>query len=216
MEQPDRTNRIVLMVRTLCCALSSLTLAAAAAAQTPASPPTPSTQTAITQDEVVLQGDTTPRRALPMFFGDTGFWFVPTADTLPARRWSVSLFRANFDRRQGLTDISEFGLTGAFAVTDRLELFGSWRVVRIDRDVRPTFIPTEPVFRRRPAGIPVHAARVVQASARSNTTSRSVSGAPTRCATTSSTAASQPRGCGPSATAKSGRLPTTPRRRAGP
>lgn len=135
-------------VRTFCCALVCLTLAAAAAAQTPApaSPSTTSTQTAITQDEIVLQGDTTPRRALPTFFGDTGFWFVPTAETLPARRWSVSLFRANFDRRQGLTDISQFGLTGAVGVTDRLELFGSWRVVRIDRDLRPTFIPTEPVF----------------------------------------------------------------------
>jgi outer membrane protein OmpA-like peptidoglycan-associated protein len=123
-------------------------LAGGAAAQTPApaAPTTTSTQTAITQDEVVLQGDTTPRPALPTFYGDTGFWFVPTAETMPARRWSFSVFRANFDRRQGLTDINQIGLTGAFAVTDRLELFGSWRTVRIDRDVRPVFVPTEAVF----------------------------------------------------------------------
>jgi peptidoglycan-associated lipoprotein len=135
-------------MRTFCCALGCLTLAVAAEAQTPASasPQTTSTQTAVTQDEVVLQGDTTPRPALPTFFGDTGFWFVPTAETMPARRWSVSAFRANFDRRQGLTDVNQIGLTGAFAVTDRLELFGSWRTVRIDRDVRPVFVPSEPVF----------------------------------------------------------------------
>ena len=49
------------------------------------------------------------------------------------------------------------------------------------------------------------------ASAPPSTTSRSASGAPTRSATTSSAAASRTRGCGPSATARSGRLPTTTR-----
>lgn len=131
-----------------CCALAWLALAGIAAAQAPApaAPTTTSTQTSVTQDEVVLQGDTTPRPALPTFYGDTGFWLVSTAETLPARRFSFSVFRANFDRRQGLTDVNQIGLTGAFALTDRLELFGSWRTVRIDRDVRPVFVPTEPVF----------------------------------------------------------------------
>jgi len=132
----------------ICCALAWLTLAGVAAAQTPApaAPTTTSTQTSVTQDEIVLQGDATPRPALPTFFGDTGFWFVPTAETLPARRWSTSLFRANWDRRQGLTDVNQIGVTGAFGVTDRVELFASWRIVRLDRDVKPVFVPTEPVF----------------------------------------------------------------------
>jgi peptidoglycan-associated lipoprotein len=124
-------------------------LAWPAAAQTPAAQgatTTTTTQTAVTQDEVVLQGDTTPRPALPTFFGDTGLWFVPTAETMPSGRWSFSAFRANFDRRQGLTDVNQIGVTGAVALGDRFELFGSWRVVRLDRDVRPVFIPTEPVF----------------------------------------------------------------------
>jgi outer membrane protein OmpA-like peptidoglycan-associated protein len=107
---------------------------------------TTTTQTAVTQDEVVLQGDSTPRPALPTFYGDTGLWFVSTGETLPARRWSFSAFRANWDRRQGLTDVNQLGVTGAFGVTDRFELFGSWRVVRLDRDVRPTFVPNDPVF----------------------------------------------------------------------
>ncbi len=124
-------------------------LAWPAAAQTPAAQgatTTSTTQTAVTQDEIVLQGDTTPRPALPTFFGDTGLWFVPTADTMPSGRWSFSVFRANFDRRQGLTDVNQMGLTGAVALGDRFELFGSWRVVRLDRDVRPAFIPSEPAF----------------------------------------------------------------------
>jgi peptidoglycan-associated lipoprotein len=103
-------------------------------------------QTAVTQDEVVLQGDTTPRPGLPTINGDTGLWFVPTAETLPAGRWSFSVFRANFDRRQGLTDVNQIGLTGAFGIGDRFEVFGSWRTVRLDRDVRPVFVPSEPEF----------------------------------------------------------------------
>jgi peptidoglycan-associated lipoprotein len=83
---------------------------------------------------------------LPTFYGDTGLWFLSTAETLPAGRWSVSGFRANWDRRQGLTDVNQIGLTGAVGLWNRLEIFGSWRTVRLDRDVRPTFVPTEPVF----------------------------------------------------------------------
>jgi len=123
-------------------------LAAPAAGQAPAAQgtTTTTTQTAVTQDEIVLQGDATSRPALPTINGDTGFWFVPTAETMPAGRWSFSLFRSNFERRQGLTDINQIGLTGAVALGDRVEVFGSWKIVRIDRDVRPTFIPSDPVF----------------------------------------------------------------------
>jgi peptidoglycan-associated lipoprotein len=103
-------------------------------------------QTAITQDEVVLQGDSTPRPGLPTINGDTGLWFVPTAETLPNGNWSFSVFRANFDRRQGLTDVNQIGLTGAFGIGDRFEVFGSWRTVRLDRDVRPVFVPSDPEF----------------------------------------------------------------------
>jgi outer membrane protein OmpA-like peptidoglycan-associated protein len=122
-----------------------LALASPVAGQAAQGTTTTTTQTAVTQDEIVLQGDTTPRPALPTFYGDTGLWLVSTAETLPSGRWSVSGFRANWDRRQGLTDVNQIGLTGAYGI-GRLELFGSWRTVRLDRDVRPTFIPTEPVF----------------------------------------------------------------------
>ena len=48
----------------------------------------------------MLEGDTTPRPSLPTINGDTGLWFVPTAETMPAGKWSFSVFRANFDRRR--------------------------------------------------------------------------------------------------------------------
>jgi peptidoglycan-associated lipoprotein len=137
------------LVRTFACGLLVAAFVAFAAAQAQGGQgptTTTTTQTAVTQDEVVLQGDTDPRPALPTFNGDTGLWFVPTAETMPAGRWSFSIFRANFDRRQGLTDVNQIGFTGAVALGDRVELFGSWRVVRLDRDVRPVFIAEEPVF----------------------------------------------------------------------
>ena len=60
------------------------------------------------------------------------------------QKWSLSLFRANFDRKQGLTDVNSIGFTGAIGIADRFELFGMWRFVRLDRDVRPTFVPGDP------------------------------------------------------------------------
>jgi peptidoglycan-associated lipoprotein len=104
-----------------------------AAAQT--SPSTTSSQTSET------------RPGLPTFFGDTGLWFVPTADTLARHKASFQLFRANWDERQGLTDVNNIGFTGAFGLSDRLEVFGSWKIVRLRRGVRdPVFVPTDTVF----------------------------------------------------------------------
>ena len=132
-------------MRTLCCGLLVAAVGASPARAQNTTTQTTS-QTAITQDEIVLQGDTTPRPGLPTIDGDTGLWFVPTAETLPGGNWSFSVFRANFDRRQGLTDVNQIGLTGAVGIGDRFEVFGSWRTVRLDRDVRPVFVPGEPEF----------------------------------------------------------------------
>ena len=121
-------------MRILCC---GLLLAAAGVAPAAA-------QTSTNQPASSTQPSTETRPALPTFFGDTGLWFVPTADTLPSHRVSVSVFRANFDRRQGLTDVSDIGLTAAIGLNDYVELFGSWKVVRLRRGVRnPVFIPSD-------------------------------------------------------------------------
>jgi outer membrane protein OmpA-like peptidoglycan-associated protein len=74
------------------------------------------------------------------FRGDTGLWFVPTGDVLPAGRWSASGYRVNFDYNQGFTDVSNWPITIGYGLGDRAELFGAVDVVRrIDRDVRPLF-----------------------------------------------------------------------------
>ena len=73
--------------------------------------------------------------------GDTGLWFVPTGEVLPARRWSLSAYRVNFDFSQGFTDVSDLPVTFGVGLGDRAEIFGAWSLIRrIDRDVRPIFL----------------------------------------------------------------------------
>jgi outer membrane protein OmpA-like peptidoglycan-associated protein len=80
------------------------------------------------------------RPATTTIYGDTGLWWLPTAEILPARKVSASAYRTNYDRQQGFTDISNFLGSVAVGVRDRVELFGSFRVVtRVDRDLRPLF-----------------------------------------------------------------------------
>jgi outer membrane protein OmpA-like peptidoglycan-associated protein len=86
------------------------------------------------------QPDPDTRPATTTFLGDTGLWFVPTGEILPAGRWSGSGYRVNLDRQQGFTDISHFLVSVGYGIANRVELFGSWRIdTRIDRDVRPLF-----------------------------------------------------------------------------
>ena len=77
------------------------------------------------------------------WIGDTGLWFVPTGEILPDGKWSISGYRANIDREQGLSDISHFVGTAAVGIGERVEVFGSVRVdTRIRRVTRPFFDPT--------------------------------------------------------------------------
>ena len=87
------------------------------------------------------QSDEAPtRRSSATFLGDTGLWFVPTAEILPHGKWSASAQRANFDRTAGISDIQHIVATFAYGVKDRVEIFGSFRALtRIDRDARPLF-----------------------------------------------------------------------------
>jgi outer membrane protein OmpA-like peptidoglycan-associated protein len=128
---------VVAMVVTL----SGVTVASAQSTASGQAPSTPST-TAATPPPAET-GETRP--ATTTFMGDTGLWFVPTGETLPARKWSVSAYRANYDYNQGFTDVSNWPLTFAFGLGNRAEVFGAWTVVRrIDRDVRPIFLPSQP------------------------------------------------------------------------
>ncbi|MGH9411400.1 MAG: OmpA family protein [Vicinamibacterales bacterium] len=105
-----------------------------ALAQTPQTPPPPTAPPANTASPT----DTRP--ATTTFMGDTGLWNVPTAEVLPAKKWSISAYRVNFDDNQGFSDVSNWPITFAVGVRDRAEIFGSFVVDnRIDRDISPLF-----------------------------------------------------------------------------
>ena len=84
----------------------------------------------------------TERPATATYWGDTGLWFVPTAETVKPGGFSFSVYRTEFDFRQGVTDLSDWPITAAVGAGPRTEIFGALRVVtRIDRDLRPLFEP---------------------------------------------------------------------------
>ena len=102
--------------------------ASAALAQTPASSQPSSSEAAET------------RPATTTFQGDTGLWFVPTAEILGDRQWSASFYRRGTNYVQGFTNVGDFAGTFAFGLSDRAEIFGSLIFdTRIDRDLRPLF-----------------------------------------------------------------------------
>jgi outer membrane protein OmpA-like peptidoglycan-associated protein len=84
------------------------------------------------------ESDTRP--ATTTFQGDTGLWFVPTAEILGDGQWSASFYRRGTNYVQGFTNVGDFAGTFAFGLRDRAEIFGSLIFdTRIDRDLRPLF-----------------------------------------------------------------------------
>ena len=80
---------------------------------------------------------TETRPAASTILGDSGLWFVPIGETLPKGRWSGQAARVNFDRTEAYSDISDINGMFAFGATDRVEVFGTLGLRRIDADRRP-------------------------------------------------------------------------------
>jgi outer membrane protein OmpA-like peptidoglycan-associated protein len=76
------------------------------------------------------------RPATTTDWGDTGLWFVPTAEVLPNRAASFSFQRTETDFKQGNTNVSFLPVTGAFGMP-KVEIFGALRMTSIDRDTSP-------------------------------------------------------------------------------
>ena len=120
------------------CRVASLTaacalVAAAASAQTPSTSTSPAPSTSAPTDEV--------RPATSTFTGDTGIWYVPTAEVLGNGQWSASVYRRGTNWQQGYTNVADFAGTFAVGIKGRTEIFGSFLAdTRIDRDLRPIFV----------------------------------------------------------------------------
>jgi outer membrane protein OmpA-like peptidoglycan-associated protein len=121
-------------LRSIALAAGCAFLSVAAAAQTPSSQTQPpATGSAATSSET--------RPATTTFSGDTGLWYVPTAEVLGHGKWSASGYRRGTNWIQGYSNVADFAATFAFGIRDRAEIFGSFIVdTRIDRDIRPIFV----------------------------------------------------------------------------
>ena len=72
--------------------------------------------------------------------GDTGLWYVPTAEVLAKGKWSASGYRVGLNYREGFSNVADFPLTFGVGASNRAEVFGSFKAVtRIDRDTRTLF-----------------------------------------------------------------------------
>jgi len=112
--------------------------AGAAGAQTTPNASSPASQTSTSQSPP--SSDTATRPATTTFYGDTGLWYVPTAEILPNGKFSVSGYRRGTNWVQGYQNVADFAGTFGFGIKDRAEVFGSFLFdTRIDRDVRPLF-----------------------------------------------------------------------------
>ena len=72
---------------------------------------------------------------------------MPTAEVLAHGKWSVTAYRRGTNYIQGYTNVGDFAGTFAVGIGDRAELFTSFLFdTRIDRDVRPIFVPNNTEF----------------------------------------------------------------------
>ena len=86
------------------------------------------------------QGEDATRPSGSTFLGDTGLWFVPTAEILASGSFAASGQFVDLNREQGFSNIQHMAGTFAVGVGGRVEVFGSVRfLTRIDRDIRPLF-----------------------------------------------------------------------------
>src|SRR5499427_9481931 len=123
-----------------------LAVAGSASAQSGSSGTSPGQSSSGTQTQSSSTTTEETRPATTTFFGDTGLWFVPTAEVLPGGKWAVSGYRRGTNWIQGYTNVADFAGTFAVGIKNRAEIFGSFLFdTRIDRDVRPIFV-ADPAF----------------------------------------------------------------------
>jgi outer membrane protein OmpA-like peptidoglycan-associated protein len=74
------------------------------------------------------------------FDGDTGLWYVPTAEVLARGAFAASLYRSGFNYVEGFSNVSDISATFGYGVYRGIEIFTSFKLdTRIDRDLRPLF-----------------------------------------------------------------------------
>jgi hypothetical protein len=82
-----------------------------------------------------------PRPATTTFLGDTGIWYVPTAEILSSGAWSVGGDRRSTNYVQGSTNVAGFAGSLAVGIGNRVEVFGALLFdTRVNRNGTPVFV----------------------------------------------------------------------------
>src|ERR1700720_4735996 len=122
---------MTISLRSLGITAACLMWAAAASAQT----------TSTSSQSTTSQSSEATRPATTTFDGDTGLWYVPTAETLGRGAFAASAYRAGFNYVEGQSNVSDIAGTFSYGIYRNLQLFGSFKFdTRVDRDLRPLFL----------------------------------------------------------------------------
>src|ERR1700730_18226350 len=97
-------------------------------------------QTSTSSQSTTSGSSEATRPATTTFDGDTGLWYVPTAEVLGRGAFAASAYRSGFNYVEGFSNVSDIAGTFSYGIYRNLQLFGSFKFdTRIDRDLRPIF-----------------------------------------------------------------------------
>src|SRR5678815_4292351 len=100
----------------------TLAVAATAGAQSGTSGTSTAQNPSGTQNPSASTATNDVRPATTTFFGDTGLWFVPTAEVLAHGKWSVSGYRRGTNYIQGFSNVGDIAGTFAVGIKNRAEI----------------------------------------------------------------------------------------------
>ncbi|HQZ16228.1 MAG TPA: OmpA family protein [Vicinamibacteria bacterium] len=117
--------------------LSALTLAAAATSGFAQTAPAGTVEAKDVKTWIItVDGkDYEARPLTPTFSGDTGLFHLPSAYTLAKGKSAFSIYRMNLDRNPKDLDATTIGLSFAYGVSSKLEIFGTFGAQRNDVDI---------------------------------------------------------------------------------
>ena len=119
----------------LLAALAMLVWSPPVRAQSPSNPPS-NTQSA----GFLAAASDGEKPTTTTFLGDTGIWYVPTAEILRSGTWSVGGDRRGTNYVQGSSNVADFSGSLAVGIGPRVEVFGAFLFdTRINRNDQPVF-----------------------------------------------------------------------------
>lgn len=118
--------------------VAALTVLASSPVASAQSPPVLPSNTQSASFTGVTSDETRPTTTT--FLGDTGIWYVPTAEILRSGTWSIGGDRRGTNYVQGSSNVADFAGSLAVGIGNRVEVFGAFLFdTRVNRNDAPVF-----------------------------------------------------------------------------